>query len=135
MSRSLGTEPVVLLGTRSNGLTVLDIEREGSAPPHNILVEWTDDGLSASTWVYEHPGFERLIMFLTGLERDWRGWDGRRDWSSLEGQLSIGAEHTGGRVQFWFELRNMGWVVGAQMQLGAGEDLSNAVRAAEASLT
>lgn len=135
MSRGAGEgtamEPVVLLGTRSSGLTVLAVDRARAAPPHQILVEVTDDGLAASTWVYEYPDFERLISFFNDLEKDWRGWEGRRDWSSVEGQLSIHAEHIGGRVQFWFDVRNMGWAVATQISLGAGEDLSNAARTAE----
>ncbi len=59
------------------------------------------------------------------------GWEGRRGWSSLEGQLTIRVEYAGGRVQFYFDVRNMGWAVVAQVLLGAGEDLSNVARTAE----
>lgn len=125
-------DPVVILGTRAHGLTVLDLKRTGAAPPDEALFEVTSDGLSAATWVYDYPDFARFVAFLTGMERDWRGWDGARDWANLEGQLAITAEHTGVHVTIRVTMeRFVDWKVRADMTVGPGEDITNAVLAAK----
>ena len=92
----------------------------------------TSDGLSAATWVYEYPDFARFVAFLTDMERDWRGWDGARDWANLEGQLAITAEHTGGHVTLKVTMeRFVDWEVRADLTVGPGEDITNAVFAAK----
>lgn len=131
-ARMASMEPVVLLGTRSNGITLLDVQRAGSAPAHEALVEVTSDGLSASTWVYEYPDFQRLIDYFRGIELDWRGWNGVREWASLEGQLAITAQHTGAHIELAVKLqRSLDWRAETEFSVGAGEDVSSAVRALE----
>lgn len=51
-------------------------------------------GLQAHADVYFY-GDDGLPEFVADLARDWRGWSGRRDWYSLEGQLTLDAEHDG----------------------------------------
>lgn len=84
----------------------------------------------------EYPDFEGLINYLAELERDWRGWHGTREWMSLEGDLSLTATHTGGRLEFRVVLKRApDWEVHVEMTIGAGEDLSSAVRAARSALS
>lgn len=35
--------------------------------------------------------FYRLIEFFEAMKKDWRGWDGVREWSSAEGEFAISA--------------------------------------------
>lgn len=57
-------------------------------------VRLTVAGLQAQADVYFY-GDDGLPQFVADLARDWRGWSGRREWNSLEGQLTLDAEHDG----------------------------------------
>jgi Family of unknown function (DUF6228) len=55
-------------------------------------------GLEARTAVYELEEGEigrGLATFFGSLARDWRGWEGERVWSSLEGEFGLRALHDG----------------------------------------
>jgi Family of unknown function (DUF6228) len=125
-------EPVVILGTAAIGLSVRDVRHAYGARPHEALFEVWSHGLSAIAWVHEHPDFSRLTEFFSGLERSWRGWDGTREWVSLEGELAITAEHTRTHVDVTVTMRgHEGWTASTEIAVGPGEEISNAVRAAE----
>ena len=53
------------------------------------------DDLAASWAVqrYYASGFDDLAAYLESLASDWRGWPGRREWCSREGELRISAVH------------------------------------------
>jgi hypothetical protein len=57
-------------------------------------VHLTGRGLSAVLDV-EEAGWEptSLADFLGALARDWRGWDGEREWQSAEAELRLTARH------------------------------------------
>jgi len=47
-------------------------------------------GLSASSQVYAfEPRGYGLVEFFEDLAAIWRGWKGKKDWTSLEGELSL----------------------------------------------
>ena len=52
------------------------------------------DGVSASAGVYSY-GTDGLPSFFDDLAENWRGWRGVETWGSLEGQLTIDADHDG----------------------------------------
>ena len=88
--------------------------------------------LRAEASVYRHheDGFDDLADFFGELERDWRGWDGVRTWTSLEGDLRLRARHRG-RIELSVELRYpVGvpeWSVTAHLSIEPGEQLSRVV--------
>lgn len=129
-------DPLVILGTRADGLTVLDVRRTGGAPPHAASFEVTSSGLSAATWVHEYPDFDRFVAFLTDMERDWRGWDGTRRWAALEGEIAIAAEHTGSHVTLEVTMeRFVDWTAKSVLTIGPGEDVTRAAVAATSLFT
>ncbi|MFN2556429.1 MAG: DUF6228 family protein [Nitriliruptorales bacterium] len=48
-------------------------------------------GMHATTAVYTY-GDDGLPDFFRALAESWRGWEGKREWNSLEGQLNFDAE-------------------------------------------
>lgn len=50
--------------------------------------------LSCSASVYAFMG-DGIDEFFRSMARDWRGWDGVRSWSSLEGELELEASSDG----------------------------------------
>jgi hypothetical protein len=76
----------------------------------------------ATVWEYgPGPGPFR------SLANDWRGWDGERSYSSLEGQLHLNCRHDGkGLVEIRVTFRSPeppGWSLSATINLGAGAHL------------
>jgi hypothetical protein len=70
---------------------------------------------------------ERLVQFFDDLAVDWRGWDGRRAWTSVEHDLSLAATHDGlGHVLLWVTLGSVvapptdTWLVRVPLQFEAG---------------
>jgi hypothetical protein len=91
-------------------------------------------GLTAATNVYS-LGDDGLPNFFVSLAEDWRGFEGVREWGSLEGQLTleaITADHLG-HIEIAVHLRpDAGpgnWVVHASIGLDAGS-LDGVARAA-----
>lgn len=111
---------LALSGDRYGGL-VATLVGHGIEASHAIEAHYADDG------------YGDLVEFFDGLERSWRGWDGDRSWSSLAGELSITAHHTGSHVVLRVELRHMTshgfgggeWTALLDITLDAGEDLSS----------
>ena len=124
-------DSVVVLGSRLNGVIVRDLDRTGQAPPNRALIEVTGPGLSATRWVDGDPDFSRLLEFLASVERDWRGWAGSRRWTKPEGQMVLTAVHTGAHVRAEATLERVDrWKVCADVVIGPGEDITNALRTA-----
>jgi len=128
-------EPMVVIGTRSEGLAVygfnqIDVDGSGYA-----LIEVTGTGMTATSRVYMWPTPRAFVDFLASLEDDWKGWQGERDWHGLEGELSISARHTGSHVIFTIKMqRDNDWSVELAIPVGAGSELTEIVAAAERAL-
>ena len=77
-----------------------------------------------------------LADFLASLGRDWRGWDGEREWESLEGDIRLRARHNGlGTVELrvaLYKYEEPSWSAAGILTLDAGalDDLAVAVRRA-----
>ncbi len=70
-----------------------------------------------------------LADFFADLSRSWRGWDGTKEYRSLEGQLGMTASHDGlGTVSCEVILGQPWppeWDVRAVLDFGAGADLED----------
>jgi hypothetical protein len=91
----------------------------------DVHVRITGTGLGTDSWVRTIAG-DGLPEFVHDLVRDFRGWTGLRTWSSLEGDLSLAAQHTGARVLLEIRLAPdaAGWAVTATVALAPGEELT-----------
>jgi hypothetical protein len=70
-----------------------------------------------------HFGGDYLGRFLANLARDWRGWDGQREWSSLEGTLALRASISkAGEVTFEVSIdeRTSRWHSGGHIRVENG---------------
>lgn len=77
------------------------------------------------TNVYEHR--EWLAEYFADLAANWRGWEGVKEYASLEGQLSLNATHDGlGTVTIRVVLGQPWppeWSFEAELAFGAGAHL------------
>lgn len=94
-------------------------------------------GLDVTTSVYavNGDGFDGLVEFFNGMERDWRGWDGVREWKALEGELELSATHDGGHLRFEVRVRDSIralWTVETSLSIEPGEQLAAAARGLQA---
>ena len=88
-----------------------------------------ENEFQASTRVYAFdPKAEGLAKFFLALAKDWKGWNGCRDWSSLEGEFEVRCEHDGlGHVTTTAKLHSnafghgLGWSAQIRFGLLAGE--------------
>lgn len=90
----------------------------------------TKEGLCAQTWVYanEGSGFDGLVAFFEHMNDDWRDWAGERQWSSLEGDLTLVARHEGHvRLQVAL-MHSADRTVRPEVTLAPGEELTGATR-------
>lgn len=80
---------------------------------------------AVETDVYEHR--ELLAEYFADLAANWRGWEGAKEYASLEGQLSLAATHDGlGTVTMKVELRQPwppDWSFVAELAFGSGAHL------------
>lgn len=115
-----------LVGSSANGLWV------HAAGTDTATVRLIGEGLDATATVYALNvlGFDGLADYFADLSSDWRGWQGVRTWSSLEGELNLAASHNG-HVQVEVRLQDSSyanWTVRTTVTLDAGEQLSAAAR-------
>src|SRR5690242_6838025 len=78
--------------------------------------------MQANTQLF-HNGGDDLGDFLSGLARDWRGWQGERSWSSLEGTLVLCASISkAGAVTFDVQIneRTFTWEVRGRIYVENG---------------
>jgi hypothetical protein len=117
-------DPVVVIGTRSEGVTVLDVTRLPRDEGEEVLVEISRGGLTAARWVFFFNGASDLVLYFSYLSRHWRGWRGMKEWKSMEGDLEIRATHTGSHVDFVIFLRaEPFWQSEMSLTVAAGADL------------
>jgi hypothetical protein len=54
-------------------------------------VELAGDAVSAKKRVWGYTDTDFLAGLFESIARDWKGWDGERQWAAIEGDLSISA--------------------------------------------
>jgi hypothetical protein len=90
------------------------------------------EGLRASKNVYDFDNWLGLVSFFEGLALNWRGWDGGKNFDSLEGDFRLSAKHDG-HVRVAFELGNFDrptpWAAKGELTLDPGEELTAAAEA------
>lgn len=120
------------IGDPDDGLSLRAEDRDENGYPVAVVATLRTPGLEATETVSQHyaTGFDDLVEFFASLERDWRGWDGPKSYSSVEGDLTITASHNG-RIRLIVRLRQStiadGWDTSAVLRLDPGEQLSRVV--------
>lgn len=87
----------------------------------------------ASVRVWGYTDCDLLVDLFASMARDWRGWEGKRDWASIEGEFRISASTTRtGVVTLRIELRQYDdeWEVSVPVIVEAGQLESIAFRVA-----
>jgi|EBPBio282013_DNA_FD.fasta_scaffold30333_3 hypothetical protein len=120
----------VWIGAPNDGLALRAGERDTKGHPVRVEATLVTPGLEASETVYPHyaTGFDDLVRFFAGLEKEWRGWAGTKTNRSPEDNLRLEARHDGHvwlQVQFW--PIDADWSASATFRLDPGEQLSQIV--------
>jgi Family of unknown function (DUF6228) len=121
---------VVVAGRDAEGLQFSDVER---GPDGEIWYVWARlrvTGMDASLRVSADyaVGFDDLVSFFRGMADSWRGWQGARQYVSLERDLVLTATHDG-HVRLAVQLRleatlSDGWSAAAVIRLDPGEEMT-----------
>lgn len=120
----------VWIGVPNDGLALRAGERDTEGHPVSVEATLVTPGLEVSETVWGHyaTGFDDLISFFIGLEKQWRGWAGIETFSSVENDLRLEASHDG---HVWLQVRfqpvGERWSAGATFRLDPGEQLSQTV--------
>jgi hypothetical protein len=96
--------------------------------PERWEAKLTLPGLTATAEVdsFSHNGEHTLGILFRRLSDDWRGWDGERTWTSIEGGLDLAASHDGlGHVALRVRVRSGlygdAWTARGVIWLDAGQ--------------
>ena len=120
----------VTIGSYDTKLGLTCVERDDSGTPLTLVATLDGPGLSASVSAYDDR-YEALTAFFQGLADSWRGWEGDRCFSSLEGELDITARHDG-HIRLSIRLGRVDdpghWTVQAEVTVDPGEDIASAAR-------
>ena len=123
-------DSVVIRDART-ALVLSDPDPVMTVPAQYLSVTIDGPDLRASRQVYEgyDGGFSSLAAYFADLAANWRGWEGSRDYESIEGDLHIQATHDGHvnlHVTLWESTLLQGWKVETEVRLEAGEALTAA---------
>lgn len=115
-----------------------DAHRSNGIEPYvgeSFTVTIEDEGLRAArgVFVFSHD-WAALTSFFADLAESWRGWDGTKEWRSIEGDLEIEARSDPGRhCLLSFTVRNgpvYTWTARVNdISIDAGEDLASLAEA------
>jgi len=91
------------------------------------------EGLTASRDVYAFEGEERLLALFDEMAAEWRGWEGTKEWASLEGELTVAVTHDRVgtvtlRAALW-HYEQLEWRAAIELTVDAGEQLTEAAAA------
>ncbi|MEV4951834.1 DUF6228 family protein [Paenarthrobacter nitroguajacolicus] len=113
-------------------------KRNSDGTSEYLIVTADLDGLRASKRVYNFDGWSALLSYFEELERHWRGWDGDKNFDSLEQDFRLTAKHDG-HVRITFEIEDFDppnpWTAKGVITLDPGEELTAAVESLRALLT
>jgi hypothetical protein len=120
----------VVIGSYETRLQLSCAERDRHGIPTIIVAGIDGPGLSASVAAYDDR-YGELAVFFEALANSWRGWEGERSFSSLEGQFEITARHDG-HVRLAIRLRRVDgpglWTLYSDVTVDPGEDMAAAAR-------
>lgn len=88
-----------------------------------VAIEAPNANAVAKIYAYQA---ETLCAFFADIARSWRGWDGEKNWASLEGELGLRATSDRlGHVTLGYTLRSghglYDWCVAGALELEAGQ--------------
>ncbi|GAA2856452.1 DUF6228 family protein [Paenarthrobacter ilicis] len=113
-------------------LCIDDRKRNSDGTSDYLTVTADLDGLRAETEIYDVDGFWHLLSYFEELETNWRGWDGLKEFNSLEHDFRLSAKHVG-HLRVFIELaapdRLDPWAANGEFVLDPGEELTTAVEA------
>lgn len=88
-------------------------------------VRYKSQAIECVTRVYAYEDGFRLASIFTEMADNWKGWDGKKQWASLEGEFEIACNITStGKVTAHFFLTHgldREWEVKSSVFFGAGE--------------
>src|SRR4030095_2920760 len=114
----------------ANNASIELSEPEGLRKPDGseyYRITFRENEFEASIRVYAFDPIDNdLPNFFRRLAADWKGWDGTRTWSSLEGEFELSCEHDRvGHVTTMATIRSNhgghGWTGQIRFDLPAGE--------------
>jgi hypothetical protein len=114
-------ETSVIIKSAHDGTALELFERSGGY----FLARLTGPNFHGTAKVYEYEP-AHLVEFFAGLAANWRGWPGKREWSSLEGELAFSATidstgHISLSVQFRSGSYPFNWKLSAMILMEAGQ--------------
>lgn len=127
--------PAARLGDAAMSLEFSEPQFEEAGRLRHLQVRLRGDRLDAQLTVYVYDVSE-LVHYFHGLDEDWRGWSGERQFESVESDLLLRARHTG-RIELSVTLTgeaardisaHVGWTAYAIVGVEPGEQLSRFVR-------
>ncbi|MEU9112761.1 DUF6228 family protein [Streptomyces sp. NPDC048483] len=127
------TSPAVRVGPRSSRAIKLYFHRLTRSFPEerddslrDFLVTAHSEAVQIEVMVRTWGG-DGLDVFLAELAEAFRGWSGARTWRSLEGDLTLSAEHAGSHVRLTWGLHDRypddEWHFEATTDHAPGEDM------------
>ncbi len=126
---------VARLGDAGMSLEFSDPRFDESGSLRHLLVRLHGTRLDAQLTFYVWNVAE-LVHYFHGLDEDWRGWPGERQYASVEDDLQLSARHVG-RIELSVTLTGeaarhisgqVGWTAQAIVGVEPGEELSRFVR-------
>lgn len=116
------------------GIRLYHPDRDSQGNLHCFFVEVVSPTIQAHTRVYVYRSHD-LVALFDELAGEWRGWDGAKEWESLEGELKLSCTTDGkGHVDIAIVVKEShypeSWQVDAIALVEAGqlEDLARAAR-------
>jgi len=83
------SDELTIKSSSSSGKLKFSEQQPANSPVEYIRVNLEDRELAASTsriYLYKP---DDLVAFLDELAREWKGWQGEKEWKSVEGDLAL----------------------------------------------
>lgn len=88
-------------------------------------VHYKSQAIDCVARVYAYDDGHRLASIFKEMARNWKGWNGKKQWAALEGEFEISCDITStGKVTAHFFLTpglDREWEVKSSVSFGAGE--------------
>jgi hypothetical protein len=96
----------------------------GGSEYYQVILKAQDLTASAKVYAFEPHG--ALVQYFADLAAHWKGWDGEKKWSSLEGEFTLSCKSNGhGHVEMKVMLKSGlyedDWSVQIMMNVDAGQ--------------
>ena len=113
-------KPVVIKST-SDGRSLRFSDRSGD----RYRVSLDGDEITATTTVWGYSDSDFLVQLFTYIAKNWKGWDGEKQWSSIESDLMLIATsdnlgHITLEVSICKNHPDNDWSISAPVHLDAG---------------